>query len=268
MIIPGLICLVCSVYIMYGLRDSPESLGLPSIEKYRNDYPANYDKSGTSLKMPIWAVLKKYVFNRRAMWFLAAGNFFAYIVRFGVVDWAPTYLVEVRGVSLSFASIQTMSFEAVGILGSLFAGFYSDRFFKGRRAYFNALLLSLLFIILMAFPWLPAGMALADAMLLGFMGFLIYGPLMLVSISAADISGKFAAGAATGFTGLFGYLGSSVSGAGTGYIIDQYGWLGCFQFFGLCAAFSALCFILSLEGGLSLSLKGKKGKTLPLLRKK
>ena len=41
-------------------------------------------------------------------------------------------------------------------------------------------------------------------------GFLIYGPVMLIGLHALELAPKKAAGTAAGFTGLFGYLGGSV----------------------------------------------------------
>ncbi|KRF51663.1 hypothetical protein ASG97_07195 [Bacillus sp. Soil745] len=42
-------------------------------------------------------------------------------------------------------------------------------------------------------------------------GFLIYGPVMLIGLQALDLVPKKAAGTAAGLTGLFGYLGGSVA---------------------------------------------------------
>lgn len=43
-------------------------------------------------------------------------------------------------------------------------------------------------------------------------GFFVFGPQMLIGMAAAECSHKEAAGAATGFVGLFAYLGASLSG--------------------------------------------------------
>ena len=42
-------------------------------------------------------------------------------------------------------------------------------------------------------------------------GFLIYGPVMLIGLHCAGTGTEKAAGTAAGFTGLFGYLGGSVA---------------------------------------------------------
>ena len=68
------------------------------------------------------------------------------------------------------------------------------------------------------------------------LGFLVYGPQMLVAVAAADFATKAAASSAVGLTGLFGYLGASVCGIGTGVLVDRFGWTGAVWFYGAAAA--------------------------------
>ena len=41
--VPGAIAAIGAVYLFWRLRDTPQSVGLPPIEEYRNDYPAAHD---------------------------------------------------------------------------------------------------------------------------------------------------------------------------------------------------------------------------------
>ncbi len=60
-------------------------------------------------------------------------------------------------------------------------------------------------------------------------GFLIYGPVMLIGLHALELAPKKAAGTAAGFTGLFGYLGGSVAASAiVGFTVDYFGWDGGF----------------------------------------
>lgn len=60
-------------------------------------------------------------------------------------------------------------------------------------------------------------------------GFLIYGPVMLIGVHALDLVPKKAAGTAAGLTGLFGYVGgTTIANAGVGFVVDLYGWAGGF----------------------------------------
>ena len=39
MFIPGILCIIMGLVLINRLRDTPQSLGLPPIEKFRQDYP-------------------------------------------------------------------------------------------------------------------------------------------------------------------------------------------------------------------------------------
>ena len=72
------------------------------------------------------------------------------------------------------------------------------------------------------------------------LGFLVYGPQMLVAVAAADFATKAASSTAVGLTGLFGYIGASVCGVTTGYLVDHYGWNGAIWFYAGSATIGAL----------------------------
>lgn len=60
-------------------------------------------------------------------------------------------------------------------------------------------------------------------------GFLIYGPVMLIGLQAIDLAPKKAAGTAAGLTGFFGYIGGSAfANAMMGVVVDHYDWTGGF----------------------------------------
>ena len=67
---------------------------------------------------------------------------------------------------------------------------------------------------------------LVDNICLVAIGFLIYGPVMMIGLQAADLVPRVATGTATGLTGLFGYL---LGSASAGYVMGKTGrliWLG------------------------------------------
>lgn len=235
--VPAAIAVVCSIFLINRLRDTPESLGLPSIEDYRNDHPIGEAITKDSDESPL-----RQVIRNKDIWFLSIANFFVYLVRYGAMDWAPTFLVEVKGSAIGAASTKTMLFEFLGIGGAVLAGKLSDTIGKQYRWAVNFLYMVVLAFAVAGFWLIPPGYAIVDALTLGAVGFLVYGPQMLVGVEAADVSGKHAAATATGFTGLWGYLGSIVSGVGTGYIVDNYGWNGGFIFFIASALLGAACF--------------------------
>jgi len=95
----------------------------------------------------------------------------------------------------------------------------------------------------------PAGNPTVDMLALISIGFLIYGPVMLIGLYALELAPKKAAGTAAGLTGLFGYLGGAVAAnALLGYTVDHFGWDGGFLVIILSCAMSILFLILAMFG--------------------
>jgi OPA family glycerol-3-phosphate transporter-like MFS transporter len=165
------------------------------------------------------------------------------LIRYGIIDWAPTYLTEVKGYSINKASWAYFSYEYAGIPGTILCGWMSDRFFKGHRA--PATILFLIFVaIAIAVYWLhpPGKIWLVNISLIS-IGFLIYGPVMMIGLHALELVPKKAAGTAAGLTGLFGYLfGAMSANIVIGWIVDCFGWNGSFIML-LASCFAAMFFI-------------------------
>lgn len=239
--IPAILAAATAFFLINRLRDTPQSLGLPPVEEYRNEAHITDAHEDTALSSR--EILFKHVLTNKLIWLVSLANFFVYIVRIGVLDWAPTFLVEVRGSSLVGAGWKVASYEIAGIAGALAAGWLSDKTFKGRRGPVNVLFMLAVIFFLFYFWKIPAGNAWMDTFALAAVGFVIYGPQMLVGVAAADFASKKAAATATGMTGFFGYLGSTVCGVGTGLIVDRWGWDGGFIFFIASAFLGTLLFL-------------------------
>ncbi|MNH36158.1 Glycerol-3-phosphate transporter [compost metagenome] len=97
--------------------------------------------------------------------------------------------------------------------------------------------------------WLnPAGNPSVDMMALVAIGFLIYGPVMLIGLYALELAPKKAAGTAAGFTGLFGYLGGAVAAnAMLGYTVDHFGWDGGFMVLVVSCLLSIVLLAMTLK---------------------
>jgi OPA family glycerol-3-phosphate transporter-like MFS transporter/OPA family sugar phosphate sensor protein UhpC-like MFS transporter len=130
--VPAGIAIVGAGALLWAMRDTPESLGLPPV--------AGTEQENDGDGEPVWSTLRRLVFNNPYIWLLGFANFFVYIVRYGIVDWGPTFLKEARGVDLKHSSLVVAAFEIAGILGMLSSGWITDRVFGGRgpRACFSA----------------------------------------------------------------------------------------------------------------------------------
>ena len=227
--LPAAIAVMLALIIWLLVRDTPQSCGLPSIEKHRNDYPHNYCKSSeTTLKKR--EIFFKYVLPNKILWIVAIANVFVYFIRFGVLDWAPTYLMEVKDYNIKEMGLAYALYEWAAIPGTILCGWLSDTVFKRRRIMTGVVYMTLVLIAIVAY-WKNMDNKLIDCVALVAIGFLIYGPLLLIVVHALDISSKNAAGAAVGLTGFFGYFfGTSIlANIVMGRVVQSYGWDAGFQ---------------------------------------
>lgn len=222
----GMIAIVISIFIWFTVRDTPQSQGLPSIEKYHDNYPIafQYDESHEK-EFSAKQIFMEYVLNNKLLWAIAFANAFVYLVRYGVLDWAPLYLKEVKGFTFDESSYAYAFYEFAGIPGTIICGYISDKYFKARRAPVLILFMGITLVCVLLYWFNPAGNPGLDVAMLIAVGFFIYGPVMLIGLFALDLAPKKAAGTAAGFTGLFGYVGGAVSAnIAIGYAVDVAGW--------------------------------------------
>jgi OPA family glycerol-3-phosphate transporter-like MFS transporter len=230
----ALIAAAVAVAAFVLLRDTPPAYGLPPVEAYKNDYPPEY-RAGEERVFSYREIFFDHVLSNRYLWAIAVANAFIYFVRYGVVNWIPTYLQTAKGFSFSQSSTGWALYEFAAIPGTIACGWMSDKVFKGRRAPATILFMALTLLAIVAY-WLNAhGPLWIDYAALFAIGFLIYGPIMIVGLHALDLVPKQAAGTAAGFTGFFGYVfGSAVAGTGVGWIADRWGWPGVFLTMVVC----------------------------------
>ena len=231
-IYPALLAIIIAILSYILIRDTPQSQGST--------------KQTIETELTTKEILFKYVLNNKWVWAIAFTNIFVYFVRYGVLDWAPTYLSEEKHFDLSASGWAYFLYEWAGIPGTLLCGYLSDKLFKGRRgpAGFFFMLGVTIFILIY---WLnPPGHAWLDNLSLIGIGFLIYGPVMLIGLQALDYVPKKAAGTAAGLTGLFGYLfGAVMANIVLGFVVQHFGWHIGFVLLTVISILAMLCFILT-----------------------
>ena len=228
------IAAVVAVAVFFLMRDTPQSLGLPPVEEYKNDYPPHYDAT-SERTFTYREIFVEHVLNNRYLWAIAVANAFVYFVRYGVENWIPTYLQTAKGFSFKQSSIGWALYEYAAIPGTIACGWMSDAVFKGRRAPATILFMGLTLVAVIVYGLNRSGPLWIDYAALIAIGFLIYGPIMIIGLHALDLVPKKAAGTAAGFTGFFGYVfGSAIAGTGVGWIADRWGWDGVFVTMVVC----------------------------------
>lgn len=219
--IPALIAFATGFYLLNRLRDTPASLGLPPVEVYAGETDLEHAGEPERELTPaeFRTFVRTHVFLNPYIWLISLANFNVYVVRYVFLNWGPTYLQEGRHYTPLASAGVTGFFEMFGLVGSLAAGYVTDRWFPHRR---SAVCVAYMLGAALACYLCAHTEYVKSAFWLA--GFTVYGPQFLVGVLCADIATKRAASTAIGLTGLFGYLSGLVSGLGVGWISQHYGW--------------------------------------------
>ncbi|MCC8398845.1 MAG: MFS transporter [Rickettsia endosymbiont of Labidopullus appendiculatus] len=240
-IIPGIVALLISLFLFNRLRNSPNEVNLPIVEEYK-ECAISLDSDCDNL---LTTQLIKIVFCNRLMWYVCFANMFVYIVRSGIMFWAPVFLYELKNVTITQAGWQVASYDILGLIGGIVAGWMSDKIFQGRRGPVGSVFMFALAVTIILFWQIPNDNEIFSIITLALVGFFVAGPQVLIGIATADFTNKQAVGTANGLSGLFGYLGAALAGVCVGWISDNLGWNGVFLFFSLSAFLGAILFSLT-----------------------
>ena len=217
--VPAALALAVAVFCFFKVKDSPTEAGVEELEIEGKEVKREM-KSGVTTKDRM-----RLVFTNKVIWMVAIANFFVYIIRFGFLDWGPTFLKQFKNIPVSKGGLMIIAFELAAVIGTIFAGWATDRWFRGRGV--RTCVFCMLFAALFAFGFwfLPQGAPIwqATALLMG-AGFCIYGPQALIGIIVANQATNEAAAMANGFAGIMGYLSTLVSGIGIAFMKETFGW--------------------------------------------
>ena len=207
--------LVGTALIMFFVSDTPESKGLPSVQVLSGEDMTSKDKQPTK-------ELQKMILRHPGIWVIALSSAFIYITKYAIAGWGVLYLQKQHAFSLEEAS-QVIAFSAIfGILGTVLAGWLSDKVFKGDRA--KPAVLSGILSSLSLFLFLFVGG--------GFLMNIFYVSLFSLSVGvlycivaglmAVDIVPRKATGAALGVVGISSYIAAGLQDITSGYLIQGY----------------------------------------------
>ena len=212
-IMAALAGLIGTAIIMIFVSDTPESKGLPSIQEISGEPLAKEDKMPTK-------ELQKMVLRHPGIWVIALSSAFIYITKYAVAGWGVLFLQKASGFELAEAS-QVIAFSAAfGVLGTVLAGWLSDRLFKGDRVK----------------PAVLSGIISTSSLILflfvggGFLLNIFYVSLFSLSVGvlycivaglmAVDIVPRKATGAALGVVGISSYVAAGLQDVTSGLLIQ------------------------------------------------
>lgn len=129
-------------------------------------------------------------------------------LRYALWSWAPFFLRKNFGLAGDEAGYLSVVFDISGFVGVVFAGFVSDRVFKGRRAFLSFAMLTLMAASFALMYLGGAANLMVFTVSMGLSGFMLYGPDSLISgVGAIDVGSKKGALAAAGIINGMGSIG-------------------------------------------------------------
>ena len=166
--------------------------------------------------------LQKKVLRHPGIWVIAISSAFIYITKYAIAGWGILFLQKEHGFGLEEAS-QIIAFSAVfGILGTVIAGWLSDRVFRGDRVKPAVLsgILSTSSLILFLFVGGGFILNIFYVSLFSLSVGVLY--CIVAGLMAVDIVPRKATGAALGVVGISSYVAAGLQDITSGYLIQGF----------------------------------------------
>lgn len=202
-----------ALLILLTVSDTPESQGLPSIQQLSGESVKPVDKMPTR-------ELQKMIFRHPGIWVIALSSAFIYITKYAIAGWGVLFLQKERAFSLEQAT-QIIAFSAVfGVVGTVLAGWLSDRVFRSDRIRPAILSGAVSFVALILFLFAGGGYVMNVLYVSVFS--LSIGVLycIVAGLMAVDIVPRKATGAALGIVGISSYVAAGLQDITSGYLIQ------------------------------------------------
>lgn len=200
--------------ILIFVSDTPESKGLPSIQALSGEETKKAESLPTKS-------LQKAVFRHPGIWVIALSSAFVYITQYGVSNWGVLFLQKAKDFSLKDAAFIIGVSEAVGIVGTVFAGWLSDSLFKGNRLK-PVILCGTLCLVALAFFMFTSGGMLSNIISLSIASLTIAAVYCIIAgLMALDIVPRKATGAALGIVGISSYVAAGLQDILSGFLIEK-----------------------------------------------
>lgn len=231
-VFPAVIAIIVGAIGMRYGSDSPEAYGLGTVEELFEEPISDEDRESEENKMTKKEMFLKYILKNKVIWLLCFANIFLYIVRIGIDQWSTVYAYQELGFSKETAISGFTMFEVGALVGTLMWGYLSD-LANGRRALVACVSLGLIVMTLEFYQYATSEFMYLSALFA--LGFLVFGPQLLIGVAAVGFVPKKAISVADGVKGTFAYLiGDSFAKLGLGMVADGTpvfgltGWKGTF----------------------------------------
>jgi MFS transporter, OPA family, glycerol-3-phosphate transporter len=215
--LPAAITGLMAIVTFMVVRDTPLDAGL-------DDFDPQDATSGDTEKITLGYVARK-VFTNPVALTIAVAEFCTGFVRHGFEQWFPRYMQEAQNLPFDHPIFQRGAFAVViaGIAGAFVAGFASDKLFGHRRPPVAFIGYAIQIVCLWVVWQAPSLNAIIIAFTFNSLAISMVHS-MLSGTASMDFGGKRAAATAAGLFDGMQYIGGSFTGAGLGWLLENYGW--------------------------------------------
>ncbi|MEN8187732.1 MAG: MFS transporter [Bacteroidota bacterium] len=215
----SLVLLVIWMVVIYLHPNRPEDVGLdPIVDEDELSDQADKNTNEKEEKGLGWS--KEVVFTIVTMGLIYFGIKF---LRYALWSWAPFLLRNNFGQAGDDAGYISTVFDILGFAGVIFAGFVSDRYFKGRRSFLSFLMLFFMALSFVMMYTMGSTSLFYFTISMGLAGFMLYGPDSLISgVGAIDVGTKKGALVAAGIINGTGSIGPIFQEEIIGWMYEKY----------------------------------------------
>ncbi|XP_072547118.1 glucose-6-phosphate exchanger SLC37A4a [Salminus brasiliensis] len=255
--VSGMTCVVMSIFCLLMIRNEPSDVGLSNIEAGAKKGKAGSSKDESTLKE---FLLSPY------LWVLSLGYLVVFGVKTACTDWGQLFLIQDKGQSALMGSSYMSALEIGGLVGSLAAGYLSDRAVarQGLRVYGNprhGLLLSMMagMCVSMYLFRTTVTQESSNVWILSLgaaFGFSSYGPIALFGVIANESAPSNYCGTSHAIVALMANVGGFLSGLPFSSIAKHYGWDSAFW------VAEVTCVVTTIGFFLLRNIQTKMGRTL------
>ena len=135
-------------------KGSPRQEGLPSLEEMMPEEKVVLNTRQTVKapeNMSAFQIFLHLCITQQNARYVSLVDVFVYMVRFGMISWLPIYLLTVKHFSKEQMSVAFLFLNGLQSLPRYFAGWLSDKLFKGRRMPLAMICMALIFICLIGY---------------------------------------------------------------------------------------------------------------------
>jgi len=216
----SMILLVIWIAVIFLHPNRPENVGLKPLYDEDDELSDKVDEDNDIEKKKGLGWTREVVFTIVTMGLIYFGIKF---LRYALWSWVPFLLNNNFNLAGDDAGYISTVFDIFGFAGVIFAGFVSDRYFKGRRSLLSFLMLFLMALSFVMMYTMGSTSLMYFTISMGLAGFMLYGPDSLISgVGAIDVGTKRGALVAAGIINGTGSIGPIFQEEIIGWMYEKY----------------------------------------------